>query len=297
MATEVKLAIREFGLLESNNVSVVIANNSNGNGNTGSDNGNSDGNVTIDQGNFPDTSTTSYSSTGSATNARATSPLPASSNGTPSSNVVAPTTQPPISQSFNSQSSLPPESSSSLPTHLALGVASPKSHKAVSTAVIAGNVIGSIVALIIAFFYLFCVLCRRRARNQLSPSQLITMFATAEAPINLPQTTGSRITLKKVSRSMGHTPDYNLAEFESRLLPAYGAEMMVHMSNPPAPTGSVVGSEGATTEPVTTRLEYMQNLITQIMGHVQRLETEREDDGDLVTMGSILPPPPTYASE
>ncbi|KIK55988.1 hypothetical protein GYMLUDRAFT_248206 [Collybiopsis luxurians FD-317 M1] len=345
MATEVKLAIREFGLSESVNVSVVIGNSSTENVDTGSDNGNDDVNVTIDQGNFPDTSTTSSSSTGSATSARATSPLPASSNGTPSSNVVAPTStssksvtrsqslsnsppavsgfseiiskssgtistqsspaqisrsqslsaQPPISQSFNSQSSLPPESSSSLPTQLSSGVASPKSHKAVSTAVIIGSIVGSIVALLIVSFFVFCFLRRRRARNQLSPSQLITTFATAEAPINL--TTGSHITLEKASRSTGLAPDYNLAEFKSRPLPAYSAEMMAQTSHPPAPTGSMLGSEGANTEPVATHLESMQNLITQIMGHVQRLETEREHDGDSVTLGSILPPPPTYASE
>ncbi|KIK55984.1 hypothetical protein GYMLUDRAFT_248203 [Collybiopsis luxurians FD-317 M1] len=345
MATEVKLAIREFGFLESNNVSVVIGSNSNGNGDRGSDNGNDDGNVTIDQGNIPDTSTTSSSSTASATSARATSPVPAISNRTPLSNVIAPTdkeliypsrflssssppavssfpeviskssgpisaqsslaqtsrsqslsAQTPISQSFNSQLSLPPESSSSIPTHLSSGVASPKSHKAVSAAAIAGSVVGSIVALIIASFCLFCFLRRRRARNQLSPSQLITAFATTETPIKLPRTTG-HIIPEKVSRSMGLTPDYNLAEFESRLLPAYGAGIMAHMSNPPVPTGSVVGSEVDNAEPVATRLESMQNLITQIMGHVRQLETEREHDGDSVTMGSILPPPPTYASE
>ncbi|KIK51567.1 hypothetical protein GYMLUDRAFT_251945 [Collybiopsis luxurians FD-317 M1] len=197
MAAEVKLAIRD--LLESTNVSVVMQGVDDGN--TGNDDGNDVGNVTIDQG-FPDTLTTSSSSTASATSARATSPLPTTSNGTPSSNVVAPMNIELIymsrSLSFNSppavsgfpESSLPPETSSSLPTHLSSGVASPKSHKAVSTAVIAGSVVGSIVALLITSFCLCCVFRRRRARNQLSPSQRITTFATAEAPINLPQTTG-----------------------------------------------------------------------------------------------------------
>ncbi|KIK55983.1 hypothetical protein GYMLUDRAFT_248202 [Collybiopsis luxurians FD-317 M1] len=307
MATVVKLAIREFGLLKSkvNNASVVIGAN-----NSGSNVGNDDGNVIIDQGSVPDTSTTSSSSTASATSTRATSPLPAISDGTPSSTVVTPTSassksvtefqslpsnSPPTAPS-TPESSLPPESSSSIPTHLSSGVASPKGHKAVSTAAIAGSVVGSIVVLIIASFCLFCFLRRRRARNQLSPSQLITAFATTETPIKLPRTTG-HIIPAKVSRSMGLTPDYNLAEFESRLLPAYGAGIMAHMSNPPVPTGSVVGSEIDNAEPVATRLESMQNLITQIMGHVRQLETEREHDGDSVTMGSILPPPPTYASE
>ncbi|KIK51655.1 hypothetical protein GYMLUDRAFT_265709 [Collybiopsis luxurians FD-317 M1] len=186
-------------------------------------------------------------------------------------------------QSFNSQlisntqfGSLQSPSS----TQSSLGPVSAGTHKlTVSPAVIAGIVVGSVAVLLVTSFTIF--LLRRRRRTRLGLSQHIDAVPTSEVSPSSPES-ASHSASEKSSLFMDLT---------SPSWPGDNAGSTLYASDLLTPTkGSLVESQS-----IETRLEFLQNLVTQIMINVQRIESRIEHENG-ATMARSEARPPTYAS-
>ncbi|KIK51671.1 hypothetical protein GYMLUDRAFT_265718 [Collybiopsis luxurians FD-317 M1] len=184
-------------------------------------------------------------------------------------------------QSFNSTPTVstgPANMQSPNAPQTSVGGASLRAACSSSAAVIAGSVVGSILALRIGAVSICVLLHQRRARSQRFRSQLIATPLMRSFILQTDQ------------------PENNASTRQEKESPPVTGSRSRHQTLPdPQASLGIIESEGTPAEQVEARLMFLQNVVTQMMEHMNRLKSQIEyEEGS--TYGRSGAAPPTYES-